>query len=160
MIFVTVGTEKFPFERLIKSLDEAKQKGIITDDIFMQIGTAEYEPTACAFERFLPFSQMVEIIEDADVVISHAGIGSTLLCLHLGKTPIIFPRKFECKEHLDNHQLDFAMHIQKLSTALVAFNPDDLIDQILHYENYLQNLTTDVKKKERNRLVNYLRQEI
>jgi UDP-N-acetylglucosamine transferase subunit ALG13 len=157
MIFVTVGTEKFPFERLVKTIDEAKQRGIIQEDVFMQIGNSGYQPVACQFEKFLPFYKMINFIQSADIVVSHAGIGSTLLCLHSGKTPIIFPRNVEYKEHLDNHQLDFAVHIQKLSVALVCFECDDLIKKLSHYKEYVETLSLNIDENQRHRIVDYLR---
>jgi UDP-N-acetylglucosamine transferase subunit ALG13 len=157
MIFVTVGTEKFPFDRLLKTVDEAKQRAMIKDEIFMQTGNSAYTPLACRFERFLSFHQMLNSIQGADVVVCHAGIGSTLLSLHSRKIPIIFPRSETFGEHLDNHQWDFAQHLKRLSTALVCLQQEDLIDMIVNYKDYALQLSEGTPKDERARLINYLR---
>ena len=37
MIFVTVGTEKFPFDRLIRAIDKGLERGGINDRVFAGI---------------------------------------------------------------------------------------------------------------------------
>ena len=160
MIFVTVGTEKFPFERLIKTIDEAKQNEIIKEEVFMQIGANFYQPAFCKFVKFLSYNQMMYYIQSARIIVSHAGIGSTLLCLHSGKVPILFPRSAAHHEHLDDHQLDFANHLKELSKALVCFDTNDLLDKIINYKDYINDLTIDTKRKEHHRLVAYLHNNI
>lgn len=44
MIFVTVGSQKFQFNRLLQKLDELKEQGIITEEIFAQTGVSDYKP--------------------------------------------------------------------------------------------------------------------
>ena len=41
MIFVTVGSRNYPFDRLFIKLDELCESGVITDEIFAQIGTSK-----------------------------------------------------------------------------------------------------------------------
>ena len=58
MIFVIHGTEAFPFDRLAKEIDALKADGTLADEVFMQLGSCTYEPTHCAFERYLSFGEM------------------------------------------------------------------------------------------------------
>ena len=44
MIFVTVGSRNYPFDRLFKKLDMLFEEGVITDSMFAQIGTSTYQP--------------------------------------------------------------------------------------------------------------------
>ena len=43
MIFLAVGTQ-FPFDRLVKALDDCLDTGIIDEEIFGQIGETSYKP--------------------------------------------------------------------------------------------------------------------
>ena len=113
------GTEKFPFNRLVKEVDALVRDNKIDDSVFMQIGSCTYEPTHCKWERFLSFDDMYRKIEKADVIIAHAGAGTTLLCLQNGKKPILIPRQEELKEHVDNHQKVFAKKMQELGTSVL-----------------------------------------
>ena len=44
MIFVTVGSQKFQFNRLLKKIDELIDAGIIKDKVFAQTGASDYIP--------------------------------------------------------------------------------------------------------------------
>lgn len=119
MIFVTVGTEKFSFHRLVRAADElARARAFGEEELFMQIGSSSYEPGAAAFARYLPFDEMRERISAARVVVSHAGAGSSLLCLQCGRRPIIVPRLKAFDEHVDDHQLPFAERLQLQGLAV------------------------------------------
>ena len=42
MIFVTVGSQKFPFNRLLKKVDEMVQNHTIAELVYMQTGVSDY----------------------------------------------------------------------------------------------------------------------
>ena len=45
MIFITLGSQKFQFNRLLRAVDELIEKGVIDDTVFAQIGYSDYEQT-------------------------------------------------------------------------------------------------------------------
>ncbi len=117
MIFVTVGTEKFSFHRLVQAIDAlAESRAFGEEQIFVQAGSSSYLPQHCEFADFLSFDEMRERIEASKVVVSHAGAGSSLFCLQSGRSPIVVPRLHAFGEHVDDHQLAFAerLHLQGL----------------------------------------------
>jgi UDP-N-acetylglucosamine transferase subunit ALG13 len=126
MIFVITGTEAFPFNRFIEKIDSLKENKIINEDIFIQLGSCSYIPKYCSWHKWLSFGSMRENIANADMVISHAGAGTTLLCLEMGKTPLLVTRRKEFGEHLDDHQVSFARIMEKLDYAVVAYQVSDL----------------------------------
>jgi len=115
MIFVTLGTEQFPFDGLIKEVDSLARDKKINAPVFIQLGACKYEPVHCEWKRFLSFKEMCKRIEEADLVIAHAGAGTTLLCLQLGKRPILVPRRKKFKEQVGDHQVMFAKKMQEQS---------------------------------------------
>jgi len=137
MIFITVGSEKFPFDRLIKIIDEAKAEQEISEPIFAQIGTSAYLPKHYEYSRFLTYKDMVDQVRKADLIISHAGIGSFLMCLQYDKVPILFPRQAELKEHLDDHQTEFVKGIIYENMYLWAENKQELLERINNYQAHL-----------------------
>lgn len=44
MIFVVLGTQKFPLNRLLKEIDDLVGSGKITEPVFAQIGWSDYIP--------------------------------------------------------------------------------------------------------------------
>lgn len=154
MIFVITGTEAYPFNRLIAEIDRLKQQKKIKDDIYIQLGSCTYTPEYCTFDKWLSFDVMCENILKADLIISHAGAGTTLLCLELGKTPIIVTRQKQYKEHLDDHQIPFAKMMEKLEYVLVAYDVDDINDCIIKLTT--NTICTKNYKKDNSTLVYFL----
>jgi UDP-N-acetylglucosamine transferase subunit ALG13 len=119
MIFVTVGSERFPFDRLISAVDELAQRGVL-QDVHCQIGASTYRPKHCRWKPFLPFKEMLQYVQESELIIAHGGVGVTLLCLQMEKVPILVPRRKALGEHVDDHQLEFAAHIAQLGAAVVV----------------------------------------
>lgn len=126
MIFIILGTERYPFDRMIKSVDRLIEDGVIREEVFFQLGSCKYEPRHAKFARFLSFGEMYENISRSSLVLAHAGAGTTLLCLQVGRPVILFPRLCKFKEHVDDHQVPFAEKMKETGRTLVAYDYDQL----------------------------------
>jgi UDP-N-acetylglucosamine transferase subunit ALG13 len=133
MIFITVGTEKFSFNRLVKAIDEGVEKALIKEEVMAQIGNSSFTPRNIQFIRYLSFQDLMGFMRKSSVIITHAGVGSTLLCFILGKIPILFPRYATMGEHIDNHQVDFAKRLEIDNEVLVSYTTEDLLFKIKNY---------------------------
>ena len=140
MIFVSVGTEKFQFNRLLAYIDKGIEDKEINDTIFAQIGCSDYRTKNYQYKDYIPYNEVVKNIELADIVIIHAGIGSTILCLELGKIPILLPRLHKENEHLDEHQLEFAKKIKNINKAIVTYDEEGLINSIKNYHSLVEEI--------------------
>jgi len=120
VIFVIMGMEIHPFDRLAKAADELAHGD---EEVFIQLGSCTYTPTRARFQKYLSFGEVCESIQKASVVITHAGAGSTLVCIQQGKHPIMVPRRSRWSEHVDDHQVPFA---QKLGSGGLATVVDDV----------------------------------
>lgn len=120
MIFVIMGMEVHPFDRLARAVDELARTGAVGEDFFVQLGTCAFEPRHAPFERFLSFGDVCTQIRRASVAITHAGAGSTLLCIEQGKHPVLVPRRSSRGEHVDEHQLPFAEKMEGAGLATVV----------------------------------------
>ena len=121
MILVTVGSERYPFDRLIQAVDNLAYRGVL-QEVFCQTGQSHYQPEHCLWKSFIPFSEMLEHIRSSDLIIAHGGAGITLLCLQEGKIPVLVPRRRRWGEHVDDHQMEFAARLDRL---LVHLDPCD-----------------------------------
>lgn len=106
MIFVTVGTQKFEFNRLLIKLDELIEDGTIKDEVFAQIGVCSYKPKHYQYKTFMPKDIMMEWLMKADMVVTHAGTGIMMTAIRMGKKVIAVPRLREFNEHVDDHQFE------------------------------------------------------
>ena len=112
MIFVTVGTHEQSFNRLVKYMDEYK-KNNIDEDIIIQTGFSTYIPQYCTWEKIFPYKDMLNYISEARIVITHGGPSSFILALQVGKIPIVVPRQKQFNEHVNNHQVEFALAVAR-----------------------------------------------
>ena len=95
MIFVTLGSQKFQFDRLLKKIDELVESGVIQDEIIAQIGASEYIPQRFQYEKFMDRERFAEIMDKCSVVITHGGTGVIIGAVKKGKKAVsVFQRKF------------------------------------------------------------------
>jgi len=91
MIFVTVGSQKFPFERLLKKVDRLIQSRVITEEVLMQTGISDYVPS-CPYQAFYERDAFAGHLERCDVLITHGGAGTMVRAVRQGKKTIVVPR--------------------------------------------------------------------
>ena len=101
MIFITLGSQKFQFNRLLKAVDDLK----LNEEIFAQIGYSDYQPIHYAYKKFLDRNEFAEIMDNADIIITHGGTGTIIRAVKMGKKVIAVPRLAKYGEHVDDHQL-------------------------------------------------------
>lgn len=105
MIFVTVGSRNYPFDRLFKKLDELYEDGVLNDSMFAQIGTSTYKPKHYEYKDFISPEEFTEHIDKADIVVSHGASGSIMKALNAGKKVIAVTRLEKYGEHINDHQI-------------------------------------------------------
>ncbi|MEH7384314.1 PssE/Cps14G family polysaccharide biosynthesis glycosyltransferase [Bacillus sp. JJ1521] len=130
MIFVTVGTQKFQFNRLFQKLDELKQENKIQDEIISQIGYSTYKPKHYKHYEMLSSKEVSTFLSDSEICICHAGTSSIIQALKYEKKVIVVPRKKEFGEHVDNHQEEIASMFYDLGFIEVVDNIDNLVNII------------------------------
>ena len=105
LIFVTVGSRQYPFDRLFKKLDELYDKGVLKEKMFAQIGTSEYKPRNYDYKDFISQEEFLEYIKKADIVVTHGASGSIMKALNEGKKVITVTRLEKYGEHINDHQI-------------------------------------------------------
>lgn len=105
MIFVTVGSRNYPFDRLFRKLDDLYEKGVLTDSMFAQIGTSTYKPRHYKYNDFISPEEFDEKIKEAEIVVSHGASGSIMKALNAGKKVIVVTRLEKYGEHVNDHQI-------------------------------------------------------
>ncbi len=126
MIFVVLGTQKFPCNRLLEKMDELVSLGIINEHVLAQRGNSDYTPKHYEYVDFVDKKQFEEWIEACDVLVTHSGVGTILSGKNHGKPVIVFPRLEKYGEHVDDHQLDIARAFSKKNLVFMCGEQDDL----------------------------------
>jgi len=124
-LFVTVGTERYPLSRLVGWIDDwlTERRGDVR--CLVQCGTSS-TPRLAESESYLAYDRFLSELESADIVVSHAGTGSIMLCRRLGVVPIVVPRRHQFGEHVDDHQVAFARRMAGEGEIVLAESRDAL----------------------------------
>ena len=136
MIFITLGSQKFQFNRILKQVDKLIEDGVITDTVFAQIGNSDYEPVNYSFKRFLNREEFAQKQLECDVVITHGGTGAIIGALKKGKKVIAVPRLAKYGEHVDDHQLQLLHQFDEMNLIEPCYDIDHLAEA---YHNLFTN---------------------
>ena len=101
LIFVTLGTQDKHFPRLL----EAVEKLDIDEKIIAQTGSTDFKSNKMEVHKFLSQDQFNKYMEEARIVITHAGVGTIIYGLSIDKTMIVAARLKKYGEHVNDHQL-------------------------------------------------------
>ena len=105
MIFVTVGSRNYPFDRLFKKLDDLYEQSVLSEPMFAQIGTSSYKPKHYQYTDFISPEEFEEKIQEADIVVTHGASGSIMKALNAKKKVIAVTRLAKYGEHINDHQI-------------------------------------------------------
>jgi UDP-N-acetylglucosamine transferase subunit ALG13 len=128
MIFITVGAQ-MPFDRLIRAVDRwAVETG--RQDVFAQIGDTTYRPRHIGHVDFLDSDEFRERVVRASAVVAHAGMGSILTALELGKPILVMPRRGDLQETRNDHQIATARQLERQGRVMVAYDEGELTQKL------------------------------
>jgi len=146
LIFLTVGTWRIGYDRLVIAVDELAGSGVITEEIIAQTGYGSYRPKYMTVVEFCSPDEFVDFISKAKLVISHAGIGTIIETVKQKKPIIVVPRKTEFGEVDNDHQFVTAKYLQKEGKIIVAREVDELPDKLKEAENFVPAQGKGAKK--------------
>jgi len=118
VIFVTLGTHEQPFDRAVDLVATLARN----DRVLVQHGATPPRPGLSGVEwsEYLDWEPLVARMREADVVVTHAGVGSAVTAIRAGKKPVLVPRLARYGEHVDDHQLQLAERLAEFGLAVVC----------------------------------------
>lgn len=122
MIFLTIGSHE-PFDRLIRAVDEWIEQVPQKYEIFAQVispPVGAYTPKNFQMIPHLPPAEYEKRIIQADLIVSHAGMGSILTAFTHGKPIVIMPRRGHLRETRNDHQYTTVKSLTKRPGLFVA----------------------------------------
>lgn len=135
MIFITLGSQKFQFNRLLKKIDELVEQGKLEDKIFAQIGYSDYKPIHYEYNEFLGRDEFAEKMSECSSVITHGGTGAIIGAVKKGKKVIAIPRLAEYGEHVDDHQVQLLKQFDEMDIICSCYEMDDLESKLEEIKN-------------------------
>lgn len=115
MIFVTLGSQKFQFNRLLIEIDKLIEEGHIKENVFAQIGYSDYLPKNYEYKKFLDRDEFSSAMSKCDIIITHGGTGAIIGAVKQCKKVIAIPRLAKYEEHVDNHQLQIIKEFEDMN---------------------------------------------
>ncbi|QWG87107.1 PssE/Cps14G family polysaccharide biosynthesis glycosyltransferase [Bacillus mycoides] len=153
MIFVTVGSQKFQFDRLLREIDcLIEEQKIKPDEIFAQIGYSTYEPRLYSYKKFLNKEEFLNLMERSEVIITHGGTGSIINGVKQEKKVIGIPRTAKYGEHVDNHQFEI---IEQFANSNLIYGISD-VKELEHSLEAVQNMHFKKYQSNTNNIINIL----
>lgn len=127
MIFVTTGTQE-PFDRLLKLVDKFSKT--YDGEIVIQAKTNLSFGSNVKVYDFLKPSAFNELFTNADLIVSHAGMGTIISALYNKKAILIFPRIASLGEHRNEHQMATGNKMAELGYVYVALDEKNFLKSI------------------------------
>lgn len=148
MIFIVLGSQKFQFNRLLKAVDSLE----LNEDMFAQTGYSDYKPRNYKYKDFLDRDEFEDMVNKADVVITHGGSGSIIEAVKKDKKVIAIPRLAKYREHVDDHQIELIEQFKRMNLIYACEDMD--IEKALkivkktEYKSYHSNTAKILKNLE------------
>jgi UDP-N-acetylglucosamine transferase subunit ALG13 len=121
---VTLGTFKdIGFRRLVVKMLEILPPGA---EVLWQTGDTDVSDLGIDGHHAIPERELIDAMAAADVVVAHAGVGTALAAMEVGRCPILVPRRLSHGEHVDDHQIQIADELHRRGLAL-SVDADDLV---------------------------------
>jgi UDP-N-acetylglucosamine transferase subunit ALG13 len=103
LVFVSVGTDHHPFDRLVGWVDAWLPQGV---RCVVQHGTST-PPRRAEGTAYLDHGALTALLDEADAVVCHGGPTTITESRRHGRRPIVVPRSPALGEHVDDHQERF-----------------------------------------------------
>ena len=147
MIFVTLGSQKFQLNRLLRAIDMQIGSGKIKDTVFAQIGYSDYVPENFEYKDFLDRNEFLFMQDKCDIIITHGGTGAIVSALKKNKKVIAVARLEKYGEHVDDHQLQIIRQFTRSGLICECKDCDklsEILEQVRNtdFVQYVSNTMT------------------
>lgn len=118
-----------PFDRLVRAVD-AWAGGSGSTDVFAQIGPTPWRPRHIQWANFLSPADFRARVQRATLLVAHAGMGSILTALEIGRPILVMPRRGDLQETRNDHQVATAKRFSEQGRVSVAMDERELVDRL------------------------------
>lgn len=136
MVLVLLGTQNNDFTRLLKAVQENIDNKVIEDEVVVQAGFTKFDSKDMKIFDFIDKEKLFKLIDKADLIITHGGVGSIIASLKKGKKVIVVPRQKKYGEHVNNHQLQIAKKFEQDGYVKYALDLNELGNIILEMKDF------------------------
>lgn len=128
-VFVSLGTIR-PY-RFDAAVQAVLRTGLASGSTVWQLGCTDVEDLPGQAHAEISGEEFERAAREADVVVTHAGVGTVMQLLEWGVRPVVLVRSAERGEHVDDHQSQIAEVLREHDLATVADPADLTADDLL-----------------------------
>ena len=136
MILVLLGTQNNSFHRLLEEIGKNIKDGIIKDEIIVQAGYTKFQSHRMRIIDLMSKEQLEKFQDEADLIITHGGVGSIISSVEKGKKVIAVPRMHEYGEHVNNHQKEIVKDFNDKGYIIGIEKVEDLKQAIIKSKDF------------------------
>ncbi len=137
MIFVMLGTQNNSFHRLLEKIDELIKKQVINEKVIVQAGYTKYESNNMKIFDLIPQNEFEKIQDEADLIITHGGVGSIMGSIKKGKKVIAVPRLHQYGEHVNDHQKQIVESFAKKNYIIGIDDVNELEEAVIKAVDFI-----------------------
>lgn len=137
MILVLLGTQNNSFVRLLEAIQKNIDSKAITDEVIVQAGFTKFESKDMKILSLIDKAELSKLQDEADLIITHGGVGSIISSLKKGKKVIVVPRLKKYDEHVNNHQLQIARRFEQEGYVKHVINLKNLEKVIKSMDSFI-----------------------
>ena len=130
MILVTLGTQDKTFVRLLEKINQLINNGLIKDKVIVQAGFTKYNSENMEIFDLIPQDEFNSLMDKADIIITHGGVGNIISALEKNKKVIAVPRLAKYGEHINDHQTQIIAKFNTLGYIIGLQDVEALDDAI------------------------------
>lgn len=125
LVLFVAGTDIHPFTRFVDWADRLAVDLSGQADVIVQHGHTR-PPAVATGHDFLVHDELVRLLGEASIAVTHGGPGTIMGARDAGLRPIVVPRDPALGEHVDDHQQRFAALLAREGRVDLARDADDL----------------------------------
>ena len=130
MILVLLGTNDKKFTRLLDAIDSQIKNKKIKDKVIVQAGCTDYKSDNMEIFDLIDKEKLDKLVDEADIIITHAGVGSILGALEKNKKVIAAARLSKYNEHTNDHQVEILKEFKERGYIL-ELSDFDKLDEVI-----------------------------
>ena len=137
MILVLLGTQNNSFQRLLEEIDKLIEEGTIKEKVIVQAGHTKYQSDNMEIFDLIATKDLEKYQDEADLIITHGGVGSIITSIERGKKVIAVPRLHKYGEHVNDHQKEIVQLFGKKGCIIGINEVGELKKPIKQSKNFV-----------------------
>ena len=136
MILVLLGKQNNSFHRLLEEIEKNIEDGTIKEEVVVQAGYTKFESKKMKVFGLVPKEELEKLQQQANLIITHGGVGSIISSIEKGKKVIAVPRMHEYGEHVNNHQKEIVKDFNDKGYIIGIEKVEDLKQAIIKSKDF------------------------